>query len=175
MNLATRDPDQVTNGETALAIAEHPMLTLPVSGERIDLRDPVQVAEGLHQLRELGHQLDGLRELFCDVLRLESVRQDTKLLRLEGLTALVSGGTRIEWDAELLIGRLLEAGLPYDRLEEVVEGVVTYKVKTQVANRLARENPAFAAAVRDARTDVPAPWRVAVKRNTGQEGGTLDE
>jgi hypothetical protein len=175
MNLATRDRDPVTNGETALTVAEQPLIVLPITGEQIDLREPAQVAGALDQVRDLEQRLRGLRHLLSNVLRLESVRLGTKTLHLDGnWTAVVSGGSRPEYDTELLQHRLHAAGLPEDRLTDLIQPVVTYKVSAQVARQIAGANPAYAAALREARTDVPAPWRVAVTRIV-RKRGEIDE
>jgi hypothetical protein len=171
MNIATRDPDPVTNGNTALQVAEQPLVVLPVTGEQIDLRDPAQVAGGLDQVRDLEQRLRALRHLLSDVLRLESTRRGTKTLHLDGnWTAVVSGGSRPEYDTELLARRLQSAGLPEERLADLVKAVITYKVDAQIARQLSGANPAYAAALREARTDVPAPWRVAVTRIVRKRG-----
>jgi hypothetical protein len=139
-------------------------IALP-NGVMVDLREPDQVAEALESVRDLKRALDRLRSLLESVLRLRSREQGAKTLHLEnGWVAVVSGGTRPEYDAELLCRRLSAAGLPPERLGELVEAVITYKVNTQVARQLALANPEYAAALDEARTDVPAPWRVSVKK-----------
>jgi hypothetical protein len=164
-NFATHQGrDRVTSGETELAVREQPMMVLP-TGEQIDLRDPAQVAGGLDQVRDLEQRLRAFRHLLSDVLRLESLRRGTKTLHLDGgWTAVVSGGSRPEYDTELLAERLQAAGLPNDRLDDLIQTVVTYKVNAQVARQLAAANPAYKAALQEARTEAPAAWRVSVER-----------
>jgi hypothetical protein len=142
-----------------------PEISLPWTGEIIDLREPEKVADALDQVRNLKRALDELRSLLEGVLRLRSREQGVKTLHLEGgWKAVVSGGTRPEYDIDVLVERLEAAGLPSDRLDELVETVVSYKVDASVARQLAGANPAYKAALDEARTDVPAPWRVSVER-----------
>jgi len=148
----------------ALQVEETPTVLVPFVGTVVDLREPVEVAQALEDIRELKRQLDEARGLLESVLRLEAQRQGTKTLHLGILDAVVSGGSRPEYDAELLRERLRMAGLPEQRLAEVVVEVVSYKTDGRVLRQLAGANPAYAAAIEEARTVVDAPWRVTVKR-----------
>jgi hypothetical protein len=153
-----------TLDETAALVASDPTIVLPFSGQQIDLRNPDEVADGLDQVRDLKRRLDGLRGLLENVLRLRSRELGTKTLHLENVDAVVSGGSRPEWDVELLSERLRAAGLPEQRLDQLIVATVSYRVDQQVARELRGANPAYAAALAEARRDVPAPWRVTVKR-----------
>jgi hypothetical protein len=77
--------------------------------------------------------------------------------------AVISGGTRNDYDAELLERLLRDAGLPEERLMEAVQEIVTYKVDQRVLKQLTAANPMYAAAADHARTVVDTPWRVTVK------------
>jgi hypothetical protein len=150
--------------EQALAQVEaEPELVLPGSGEVVDLREPAQVAYGLQALRELKRQLDGLRSLLEALLRLESMRQGTKTLHLGSLEATVSGGDKLEWDVDLLGAGLRKAGCPEERIDELVQIKIKYRVDAGIARQLEAANPRYAAAIAAARRRVPAPWRVSVK------------
>jgi hypothetical protein len=154
--------DELTSVE--LAIAEQPQLVIPLSGELVDLRKPNEVANALDQIREMKHQLDGCRIVFEQVLRLEASRQGTKTLHLDECTAAISGGETVEYDGEELGRRLLAAGMPGDRVNEIVQVIVTYKVNARNAKHAAGANPEYAKAVEETRTVKPAPWRVWIKR-----------
>lgn len=140
-----------------------PRLLLPVTGELVLLTDPAQVAGALSSVRRIGQDLRGLRQLLEAVLRLEARRQGTKTLHLTGgLTATVSGGTKPEWDVERLREGLEQAGLPPGRMAELIVETVSYDVKANVAKQLAAANDAYALVIREARSDVEAPWYVRV-------------
>jgi len=154
--------DELTSLE--LAIAEQPNLVVPLSGELVDLRKPNMVAAALDQVREMKHQLDSTRAVLEQVLRLEAVRQGTKTLHLENCDAVITGGETTEYDGELLIRLLEHAGMPDDRINEIVQTIVTFKVNAQKAKQAASANPAYAAAVDETRTVKPVPWRVSIRR-----------
>jgi hypothetical protein len=154
--------DELTSLE--LAIAEQPHLVVPLSGELVDLRDPNSVAGALDQVREMKNQLDGTRAVLEQVLRLEAVRQGTKTLHLEKCTAIISGGETVEYDGEQLIRLLEQAGMPQERINEIVETVVTYKVNALKAKHAAGANPDYAHAVQQTRTVKPTYWRVSIRQ-----------
>jgi hypothetical protein len=147
-----------------LQIAEQPQLVVPLTGELVDLRDPNHVAAALNQVREMKNQLDNARMVLEQVLRLEAVRQGTKTLHLEKCTAVISGGETVEYDGEQLIRLLEQAGMPQERINEIVETVVTYKVNALKAKHAAGANPDYAAAVTATRTVKPTYWRVSIRQ-----------
>jgi hypothetical protein len=152
--------------ETATFIAAESTIVVPLTGELIDLYDLNRVAGGIEQVRDLKRQLDELRGLLERVLRLRSRELGTKTLHLDGVDVTISGGSRLEYDLELLAQRLRAGGLPESRLERLIVATVTYKIDHRVARELRGANPAYAAALAEARRDVPAPWRVTVRRHT---------
>lgn len=141
-----------------------PHLTVRLLGQVVDLSDPGEVAQCLYDVREAKRQLDEVRQLLEDVLRLESSRQGTKTLHLEGLEARITGGTKPEYDLEQLEQMLREAGLPEQRLNELIVVTISRKLNQSVARQLRGANLAYAHALETCRTDVPAPWRVTVER-----------
>jgi hypothetical protein len=137
---------------------------VPFSGELIELGDPVQVAAALESVRRMKRDLDEVRTVFEDALRYESERAGSRTLQLGDLTAVVSGGEKVEYDAVELAAGLRAAGLPEPRLAELIVETVTYRVDQRVARSVAASNPTYAAALARCRRTVPAPWRVAIKR-----------
>ena len=116
-------------------------------------------------MRRLRRDLDEVRAVFEDALRLVSERVGTRTVRLGELTV-VSGGKQTEYDPE--VGRRLRAaGLPEARLSELIVETVSYRVDQRVSLSVAASNPRYAAVLERCRRSVPAPWRVAIKR-----GGT---
>lgn len=138
-------------------------LVIPWTGEIVDLGEPAQVARVLETVRALKRDLDEARALLEDVLRSESERQGTRTLHLGTLDAVISGGERVEYDELELARELRAAGLPEERLAELIVETVTYKVDQRVARSVAASNPVYAAAIERCRRVVPAAWRVAIK------------
>ena len=150
---------------TMALVETDPHLAVQLTGQIIDLRNPSDVAQALGDLREAKRQLDGVIALLADVIRAESARQGTKTLHLEhGLTATVAGGTRPEYDLEVLADTLRAAGLPEDRLEALIRTEIRYRLDANVARQLRGANPAYAAALDACTTRVPAGWRVTIER-----------
>jgi hypothetical protein len=139
-------------------------IVIPWTGEIVDLAKPAQVARALGTVRALKRDLDQARAALEDVLRAESERQGTRTLHLDGLTAVVSGGEKVEYDEQQLVDELRAAGLPEERLADLVVETVTYRVDQRVARSVAASNPKYAAVLDRCRRVVPAAWRVAIKR-----------
>jgi len=138
-------------------------VVIPLTGELISLSDPVEVADALERLRAATDQLHDVRRVLEEALRFESERQGTKTLYLGDVKTVVSGGERVDFgDLQELADELREAGLPEERVGEVV--VQTYKVNQRVAKQVAAANPRYADVIERHRQVVPAPWRVAVER-----------
>jgi hypothetical protein len=149
------------NGELERLNAE---LLLPLTGELVALDDPHQVAVALEGVRRLKGKLDDARRALEDALRFESERAGSRTLHLGDLDAVVSGGERVEYDELELAEQLRAAGLPEERLAELIVETVSYRVDQRVARSVAAANPMYAAALERCRRVVPAPWRVAIKR-----------
>ena len=139
-------------------------LVVPLTGELVALADPAQVVRVLDQVREMKRQLDEVRAVLEDALRLESERQGTKTLHLDGLTAVISGGEKVEYEIEELSDELLDLGLPSSRIAELVVATITYRIDQRVAKQLAAANPRYAEAIERHRRLVPDRWRVSVKK-----------
>jgi hypothetical protein len=151
----------------AAQVEEEPTLLLPYTGAIVDLREPSEVAQALADVRDLKKRLDELRALLEGVLRLEGQRLGTKTLHVEGMDAVISGGPRAEYDAELLMSRLRAAGLPEERMGQAVVATVTYKPNAAVLRQLAAANPDYRRAIDASRTTVEAPYRVSLKPRGG--------
>ena len=137
-------------------------LALPVTGELVPLDEPARVARALHELRELAGLIAEGRRICEQALADEAARQGTKTLHLDGATATVSGGDRLQWDLDKL-AELLEAGLPDERYEELVRTTVTVKVDGNTARRIeAAGNPTYSRIIDEARSYEPGPIRVTV-------------
>jgi hypothetical protein len=158
----------------ALTIQENHQLFVPLTGELVDLRQPNQVAQALESVRDAKRQLDHARAFLEDTLRLEAQRQGTKTLHLQGCDAVITGGTTTSYDSEQLAVLLHQAGMPLDRISELIVATVTYKVNAHKAKQAAAANPAYKDAIEQTKTVDPAPWRVAIKRHQ-PERNTMSE
>lgn len=136
---------------------------VPGTGEVVDLNDAKAVAWALNDLRNLRGLLDEARRVLEDALVQESARVGTKTLRFGEVEAVITGGDKIEWDADEL-AKLLDAGLPQERFLDLISTEISYKVDAGVAKQLAAANPEYATIIERAKQRVPAPTYVRVKR-----------
>jgi hypothetical protein len=139
-------------------------VVVPLTGEYVELDNPAEVATALESVRRMKRDLDDVRATLEDALRVASERAGSRTLHLDDVTAIVSGGEKVEYDAEELAAALRTAGLPEQRLAELIVETVSYRVDQRVARSVEASNPRYAAALERCRRVVPAPWRVAIKR-----------
>jgi hypothetical protein len=137
---------------------------VPLTAEIVELGDPVQAAKALDTVRRFKRDLDEARVVLEDALRVASERAGSRTLHLDDMTVVVSGGDKVEYDVLELASRLRAAGLPEQRLTELVVETVTYRVDQRVARSVEASSPRYAAVLERCRRTVPAPWRVAIKR-----------
>lgn len=146
-----------------LATTGQHLIVLPGTGEVVDLEDILQVARALAAVRVFKARLDEARGVLEAVLVEEATRRGTKTLRLGDVTAEVGADTTTGWDVERLRAGLFRAGLPADRLNELIEETVEYKVDGRIARQIAGANPAYAKVIERCKTKVPKKPYVAVK------------
>lgn len=139
-------------------------IVVPLTGELVSLSDTRQVIDVLEQVRDMKRRLDEVRAVLEEAVRLESERQGSKTLHVDGMKAVVSGGSKIEYDAEALADELRDLGLPEDRVSALVVPTITYKVDGRVARSVATSNPRYAEAIERHRSVVPHYWRVTVTK-----------
>jgi hypothetical protein len=139
-------------------------IQIPLIGEIVDLDQPNQVAQALEAVRDAKRILDEARSILETALIAEATRQGTKTLHLGKLEITIVGGETVEWDHHRLALALRDAGLPENRIADVVVETVTYKVSAKEAKRIAGANPEYAAIVEACRRTVPAPFRAYIKR-----------
>ena len=142
-------------------------LAIRATGEIVDLADPLACVNALESIRDLEAELRSVKTVLSQAIAAEGLRQGTHTLTLaDGRKAVLSGGRQYEWDGAQLQHDLLAAGMPQERVWEIVETVVTFKVNAVEAKRAAGANPDYRFAVEACRTEVEAPPRVSIRRAT---------
>jgi hypothetical protein len=140
-------------------------LVVPGVGEIVNLDDYRSCATALDGIRDLEQQLREVKAELQRAIAHEAERQGTKTLIIEGgRKAVLFGGRELSYDAERLELGLREAGMPEERIREIVEETVTYKVKAVEAKRAASANPEYAYVVDSCRTEIETPVRVSIRR-----------
>jgi hypothetical protein len=137
-------------------------LVIPGTGELVSPDDPPAIARAVAEVAELQRRLYEFRTDLTALLVEEAKLQGTKTLHLPGTTVTLSGGTKTKWDVDKL--RELElAGLPAERLNELLRPAVTYSPSGTIARQLVGANPDYRRIIEEARSEEPAPWRATVK------------
>lgn len=140
-------------------------LAIPGTGELVDLSDTPACVAALDALRNYESLIREAKATLTQAVIEEATRQGVRSLELpNGDRAEISPASEIVWDAELLEERLREAGMPEERISQIVEQTVTLKVKTGEAKKAAAANPDYASAVEDARSEQPKAQYVSIKR-----------
>lgn len=128
------------------------VLTLP-TGEIVDLSDPSSCARALTAVREIEMQVRGVKDAIIETLSDEAKRRGENTIELEDGTRIeVKRNYEIAWDHQQLEDELREAGMPEERIREIIVEEVSYSVKAVEANRASKANPTYAEAIEKART-----------------------
>jgi hypothetical protein len=138
-------------------------LVVPVTGELLDLEDADKCVQVLTEIRELESQLREAKATLTEALAAEFARRGTKTMEVGGTKAVLSGGSEIVWDVEVL-GELRDLGLPEERMDELVTTEVTYRVNANVAKAIAAANAGYAEVVERAKSVIPKAVYVSLKR-----------
>lgn len=139
-------------------------LVVPGTGEVISLGSPDQCAQGLQSIKALQAQLREVRGVLEDVIREECVKRGVKTLHLEGgVTAVLSGGSERVYEAIAIEAELRDAGMPEDRIREIVEETVTYRVKANEAKRAASMNESYREIIERNSRVVEKSWTISTR------------
>ena len=141
-------------------------LVHPATGEIVSVADVTEVARLLDECRALEYKLATFKRQLTGILGDERRRKGVgSTMDLPGGTRVVfSDSKRIEWDV-VELAKLVKAGLPPERYEELVEVVpVSYKVRAVVATQIEKSNAKYARIIRRARTETIVSTSASVSR-----------
>jgi hypothetical protein len=140
-------------------------LAIPGTGELVRLEDAISCAQALDALRK--HEQDVreaktiLQRAIFEVAKQRGVRSITLP---DGRRADVKGDIEIVYDAEAIERGLREAGMPEDRISEIIEETVSYRVRVVEAKKAAAANPEYAAVIEAGKNEVPTRPSVTIRR-----------
>lgn len=138
-------------------------LVIPITGEIVDVGDPISVAHALDAIRDYKRMLRGVEDALADRLREERAVLGSRTLEYQGVSVKFGADTEITYDAVALEEGLRAAGMPEPRIAEIVVETVERKVRAVEAKKAAAVNPAYAAVVEQARSVVPKRQTVTVE------------
>lgn len=140
-------------------------LVLPATGELVDLNDEVSCAHALESLRILEAQIRQAKAGLTQAIVARSELIGSRTLPLgDGLKAIIKGGTAIEYDAEEIEQELRRAGMPEDRIRQIVLEQVSYRVAAVEAKRASVANPVYREIIDRHTRIVDKPSSVSISR-----------
>ena len=139
-------------------------LVLP-SGELVDLSNPSSRAYALSRIRDMEQQLKEVKGAIVDAFAEDRARLGVDEIELEdGSYVKVKRNYDIAWDHVQLEKDLREAGMPEERIREIIVEEVSWTVKTVEANKAAKRNAEYAKAVASARSEVEKRPTISLPR-----------
>lgn len=140
-------------------------LALPHSGELIDLTSPAQCADAYQAIQAMEARLAEAKRMLARAAAHHAGIEGTRTIRLTGgRVARVKGGPETVYDAEAIERGLRRAGMPEDRIAEIVTTEVTYKVKAMEAKRAAGANPKYARVIKRASTTIDRSPGIEIRK-----------
>ena len=140
-------------------------LAIPGTGELVNLADEVSCALALDAVRDFERQLREAKSALTEAIIERAMVLGVRSFVLpDGRRAEVSAGTEIVYDAQAVENGLRAAGMPEERIAEIIEEQVSYRVRAVQAKRAAAANPAYAAIIEAAKTEQPRNRYVSLKR-----------
>ena len=146
------------------------MSELEVAGELVDPRTgelvgtPDRIVDVLGYIREQRQELYRLQRVAEDLLAMEAERRGANVFEAGGRTVQVSEQRAIQWDEQRLERELRALGLPEERLAELMQPMVIYKVSARVANQIVAASPdVYGPVVKSCREDIEKGKRVSLK------------
>ena len=122
-------------------------LVLPGLGEILSLESAPQAARAFARLKELEDQIKEARRECTAALRYYSSVLGTRTLRFDDAPGIeLTSPEETLVDAEAYEEELRLAGMPEERIREIVVETVTYKVNLTKARAAAKANPDYAIA-----------------------------
>lgn len=140
-------------------------LAIPGTGEIVDLRDTPACVSALGAIRDYETLIREAKSMLTQAIVDEATKQGIRSIPLpNGDRAEVSPASEIVYDALVLEEGLREAGMPEERIREIVEETVSYKVKAGEAKKAASANTEYARVVEEARSEQPKSQYITIRR-----------
>jgi len=139
-------------------------VVVPHTGELIPLDDPEACATTLEALRQLESRIADLKRTLSGAVADAAATLGTKTITISGgRKVTVGGGSARRVNPAVLKSAYRDAGMPEERVSEIVRTTVELKVDLRAADQAARANPAYAAALAEATTIEERPWTVSIR------------
>jgi hypothetical protein len=140
-------------------------VVVPTTGEVISREDADACYRVLNEIRELESKLREAKGFLNEALAEKFSHEGTKTLELNGVTVELRGSSETVWDIEIL-EELRAAGLPEERMNQLLTEEVTTKVNASVAKQIAGANPTYAEIVERAKSVILKTGYAVERRGT---------
>lgn len=133
-------------------------LVVPGTGELLRMGTADEAAAAFDRLSELQGELALVKRYVTDRLtELAKLYGKQTMPLSDGRKVTLSSGTTTTYDADAIYADLIDAGMPEERIREIVEETVTYRVKAAQAKQAAAANPAYAEIIERHKTVTEKP------------------
>lgn len=152
--------------DETVAVPEREEIVLPYTGEIVSLTDEVACATALESIRELEQHLrDAKRLLTMGIVERTRVLGSKSFSMAGGKRVEVRGGPERTYDAEAIERELREAGMPEERIRQIVKEEVTYTLRAVEAKRAAGANERYAEIIERNAFEVDRGYTVSIRRS----------
>lgn len=157
---ASREIVYVDEQERVIAVESEPAsreIAVIGTGEVVDLDDERSCLLALAALRDFDTKIKETKAVLSAAIIDRARRLGVKTLVLpDGRKATISAGSDLVWiEVEEMEEELREAGMPEERIREIIVQQITHEVKTQEAKRAAAANESYAAIIARHETRIP--------------------
>lgn len=136
-------------------------LVLPVSGEIINLDDAQAVVRAMREVNRLQSELYDAKRVMAAALIEHATKLGLRTVTLpNGEKFVREGGPRKQYRPDEVEAGLRAAGMPEERIAQIVKEQVTWTVNGTEANKAAKANPEYAAVLEAASQLVDEPYKV---------------
>lgn len=123
-------------------------LVIPTTGEIVDLTDAPACVSALDSIRDYESRIRELKAILTRAIIEEATRLGVRSIELpNGDRAEISAGMETVYDAQTIEAGLREAGMPEERIRDIIEETVSYKVSANEAKKAAKANPMYGAII----------------------------
>lgn len=145
---------------------EHEVLVVPGTGAAVNLNEPREVAVALQDVRGLEARFREVKRILTDALVAHwgHVGSAKTFTVGGGRTVEIRGGPEYHYDATAIRDDLLAAGMPEERVSEIVVETVSYQVKAVEAKKAAKANKVYRDIIMRHTTEIEKPYEAAVRR-----------
>jgi hypothetical protein len=146
-------------------VREAESILVPALGTQVDLAKPGEVGTALRDIQALEGRFREVKRILKGALVAHwSTGGLRKTYTIEGgRKVVITGGPEKLYDAEAIRDELLAAGMPDERVSEIVVETVSYAVRAVEAKAAAASNPEYAAIIERNTTVIEKPYDAAVK------------